>query len=121
MQRIVITSSCSAVIREQASKPTVFSEQDWNVSSVKEVEEMGNKCRPGVAYAASKSLAEKGDFWNISSFGLPLTCFLQLAAWDFYEQHKPQIKWDLAVIIPPFVSCWFIYIFINRWQLLMVE
>jgi hypothetical protein len=29
---------------------------------------------------------------------------LQSAAWNFYKQHKPQIKWDLVVIIPPFVS-----------------
>ena len=49
-------------MRQPLSKPTVFSEQDWNFSSVKEIEEMGNKCRPGVAYAASKTLAEKGGF-----------------------------------------------------------
>ena len=63
-----MTSSGSAVITEP-SKPTVFSEQDWNLSSIKEVEEMGNKCRPGIAYCASKTLAEKGDF-----FGYILLC-----------------------------------------------
>ena len=107
MQRIVITSSCSAVISPPLSKGTVFSEQDWNLSSVKEIEEMGNKSHPGIAYSASKTLAEKGSFLNNLSFGLPLKCFLQSAAWDFYEQHKPQIKWDLVVINPPFVSFFF--------------
>jgi hypothetical protein len=69
---------------------------------------MGNKVPPSTAYRASKTLAEKGGFFlNILSFGLPLTCFLQSAAWDFYELHKAQIKWDLAVINPPFVSCFF--------------
>ena len=104
MQRIVLTSSCSAIIAQSSEPSTVFSEQDWNLSSVKEVEEMGNKCRPGIAYCASKTLAEKGGFLNIFSSCLPHTCFLQSAAWDFYEQHKLQIKWDLVVINPPFVN-----------------
>ena len=104
VQRIVITSSCAAVLSLQLSKPTVFSEQDWNLSAIKEVQEMGNKAPPSTAYRASKTLAEKGGFWNVLSFGLSLICFLQSAAWDFYEQHKPQIKWDLVVINPPFVS-----------------
>ena len=61
---------------EPISEPTVYSEQDWNASSIKEVEEMGSKSGPVVAYCASKTLAEKGGFLNILSFGLPLTCFL---------------------------------------------
>ena len=81
MQRIVITSSGSAVITEP-SKPTVFSEQDWNLSSIKEVEEMGNKCRPGIAYCASKTLAEKGGFISYSS-GRPLTMFLAISGLEF--------------------------------------
>ena len=107
VQRIVITSSCASVLSLSLSKPTVFSEQDWNLGSIKDVQEMGDKS-PSTAYHASKTLAEKcGVFYNILSFGLPLTCFLQSAAWDFYELHKDQIKWDLAVINPPFVSCFF--------------
>ena len=39
---------------------------------------------------------------------LDISC--QLAAWDFYEQHKPRIKWDLAVINPPYASCFSFYI-----------
>jgi hypothetical protein len=90
------------------SKPAVFSEQDWGLSAIKEVQEMGNKSPPPTVYRASKTLAEKGGFLNILSFGLPLTCFLQSAAWDFYDQYKPQIKWDLAVINPPMVSWFFL-------------
>ena len=72
---------------------------------------MGNKSGPAIAYCASKTLAEKGDFLNILSFGLPLTCFLQSAAWDFYEEHKPRIKWDLVVIIPPPVKFFFFLLY----------
>jgi len=82
VQRIVITSSCASILSLSLSKPTVFSEQDWNLGSIKEVE-MGDKS-PSTAYHASKTLAEK-------------------SAWDFYELHKAQIKWDLAVINPPFL------------------
>ena len=112
MQRIVITSSCAAVLSLPLSKPTVFSEQDWNLGSIKEVQENGNKSHPGTVYRASKTLAEKGWFvLNILSFGFTsevyVARFLQSAAWGFYEQHKSEIKWDLAVINPPFVSFFF--------------
>jgi hypothetical protein len=108
VQRIVITSSCAAILSLPLSKPTVFSEEDWNSGSIKDVQEMGNKTPPSTVYRASKTLAEKGGFLNILSFGLLLfKCFLRSAAWDFYEQHKSQIKWDVAVINPPFVSCCF--------------
>ena len=81
MLRIVITSSTGTVqvvTTQPISEPTVYSEQDWNSSSIKEVEEMGSKSGPVVAYhdCASKTLAEKGGFLNILSFGLPLTYFL---------------------------------------------
>ena len=63
MQRIVITSSSSAVL-SPVSKPIVFSEQDWNLSSIKEVQEKGDKWPPYTLYRASKTrtLAEKGAF-----------------------------------------------------------
>lgn len=74
VQRIVVTSSCAAVISLPVSKPTVFSEQDWNLASIKEIQEKGNKAPPSTAYRASKTLAEKGGFFEyILSFGLPLT------------------------------------------------
>ena len=98
------------------SKPTIYTEQDWNLGSVKVIEEMGNKSPPGMAYYASKTLAEKGGSLNILSFGLTLTHFLQSAAWDFYEKHRAQIKWDLVTILPAMVS-----LYKNDRQLLMVK
>ena len=70
MQRIVITSSCASV-SSPLSKPTVFSEQDWNLGAMKEFQEKGNKTSTGVAYYASKTLAEKGDYL-VFFFVLPL-------------------------------------------------
>jgi len=67
VQRIVVTSSCSAV-HTPSSKPTVFSERDWDVSAIEEVRKMGNKSAPLAIYRASKALAEKGSFSTISSF-----------------------------------------------------
>ena len=81
---------------------------------MKEFQEKGNKTSTGVAYYASKTLAERGDYL-VFFFGSPSEVkvpprFLQWsAAWDFYEQHKSEIKWDLVVINPPFVS-FFIYL-----------
>jgi len=84
VQRIVITSSCASVSSLPVLDPTVFSERDWNEISIREVRELSNKTPPGTIYRASKTLAEK-------------------AAWAFYEEHKPHIKWDLTVINPPWV------------------
>ena len=115
MQRIVITSSCAAVLTLPLSEPTVFSEQDWNLNSIKEVQELGNKSPPSTVYRASKTLAEKGGFFEypcLSFSLLHISC--QLAAWDFYKQHKPEIKWDLAVINPPYASFFFFSHYKNK-------
>ena len=66
VQRIVVTSSCAAVMSPK-SGPFVFSEQDWNLSAIKEVQEKGDETPPGISYRASKTLAEKGVFF----FGIP--------------------------------------------------
>ena len=63
VQRIVITSSVAAVMTLTVSKPTVFSEQDWNLTCIKEIQEKGNKSPPTTVYLASKTLAEKGVFF----------------------------------------------------------
>ena len=59
VKRVVITSSCAAVM-DPPSKPTIFSENDWNETSPRLVEEQGSKAAPLTVYRASKTLAEKG-------------------------------------------------------------
>lgn len=83
VKRIVVTSSTAAVM-DPPSKPTTFSEKDWNMGSVKAVEEKGKKSEPMEIYRASKTLAEK-------------------SAWDFVEKNKDKIQWDLTVLNPPFI------------------
>ncbi|KAJ3573252.1 hypothetical protein NP233_g2547 [Leucocoprinus birnbaumii] len=83
VKRIVVTSSTASVMAPP-TKPTVFSENDWNTDSIKEVEEKGFEAPNMSKYRMSKTLAEK-------------------AAWDFYEKNKADINWELSVINPPFV------------------
>ncbi|KAF8060711.1 D-lactaldehyde dehydrogenase [Lyophyllum atratum] len=82
VKRIVVTSSCASVL--EVGKDKVFTEEDWNELSIREVKEQGDKAPGPSKYRASKTLAEK-------------------AAWEFYEQNKSNIKWDLSVLNPPFV------------------
>ncbi|KAH6915999.1 D-lactaldehyde dehydrogenase [Coprinopsis sp. MPI-PUGE-AT-0042] len=83
IKRIVVTSSISAVYNVTDANRT-YTEEDWNESSLKEVEEKGAGAGVTLIYAASKVLAER-------------------AAWDFYKKHKHEINWDLATICPPLV------------------
>jgi hypothetical protein len=43
------------------SKPTVFSENDWNTVSIEDVEKNGVDAISMSKYRTSKTLAEKGD------------------------------------------------------------
>ncbi|KAH9487422.1 Ketoreductase azaE [Psilocybe cubensis] len=61
--------------------PTVLDENDWGDEYVKIVEERGKEAAIMDKYSASKTLSER-------------------AAWDFYEQHKKGVEWDLVVISP---------------------
>ncbi|KAJ7249148.1 hypothetical protein B0H12DRAFT_1122907 [Mycena haematopus] len=83
VKRIVVTSSCAAVLQIEP-EPKTFSELDWNEQAPREVAEMGRAAPPMTKYRASKTLAER-------------------AAWDFVEKHKTEIGWDLVVLNPPFV------------------
>jgi hypothetical protein len=66
-----------------AQKPVhTFTEQDWNETSPKIVEEEGEKVDPMQAYRTAKTWAER-------------------AAWKFVEEEKP--SWDLVTVNPPFV------------------
>ncbi|KAF8999630.1 hypothetical protein BDQ17DRAFT_1308413 [Cyathus striatus] len=83
IKRIVVTSSCASVM-SPPSVPTKFSEKDWNETSPRVVAEQGRAAAPITKYLASKTLAEK-------------------SAWEFYNKHKSEVSWDLAVINPPFI------------------
>ena len=83
VKRVVVTSSCASVLEERDT-PTVFSEKDWNEKAIREVKEQGRQASNAAKYRASKTLAEK-------------------AAWEFHDQNKSSISWDLSVLNPPFV------------------
>jgi nucleoside-diphosphate-sugar epimerase len=59
VKRIVVTSSCAAVLGNHPG-PKVYSELDWNTQSLEDVEQNGRNALPGSKYRASKTLAEKG-------------------------------------------------------------
>ena len=83
MRRVVITSSCAAVLNADP-KPRVFDEGSWNALSVREVETRGREASPFDKYRASKTLAER-------------------AAWKYVEEHKADVQYDMVVLNPPFV------------------
>jgi nucleoside-diphosphate-sugar epimerase len=83
VKRVVITSSCASVL-DVLTEPKVFSEKDWNQSSARECEEKGRNAPQATKYRASKTLAER-------------------AAWQFVEENKDQLKFDITCINPPFV------------------
>ncbi|EIW85968.1 D-lactaldehyde dehydrogenase [Coniophora puteana RWD-64-598 SS2] len=83
VKRVVVTSSCAALLEER-DEPTVFTEKDWNEKAVAEVKEKGREARNVAKYRASKVLAEK-------------------AAWEYYNQNKASVNWEMSVLNPPFV------------------
>ncbi|KAL4981300.1 hypothetical protein BDW68DRAFT_183642, partial [Aspergillus falconensis] len=83
IRRIVITSSCAAIVDTSEVKVTV-SEQDWNDRRVKECETLDRNASGLSKYSASKTLAER-------------------AAWGFVEANKERINWDLTTINPPYI------------------
>ena len=83
VQRIVVTSSCAAVLTP-TPEPRVFSEEDWNEASILEVKEKGREATNFAKYRASKTLAER-------------------AAWEFWGKCKGEAQWDLVVLNPPYV------------------
>jgi nucleoside-diphosphate-sugar epimerase len=82
VQRVVITSSCAAVV-DFAANPTsspqkIYTEQDWNPVTW----EGALTGSPNTGYQASKKFAEK-------------------AAWEFVENEKPHF--DLVTLTPPMI------------------
>ncbi|TKY86860.1 hypothetical protein EX895_004148 [Sporisorium graminicola] len=82
VKRVVITSSFAAIVDSSRQGHVVYTEKDWNVSSVERVDKKGKDQEPQDAYRASKTLAER-------------------AAWQFVDENKP--TWDLVTINPPLV------------------
>ncbi|KAI9338821.1 NADPH-dependent methylglyoxal reductase-like protein GRE2 [Obelidium mucronatum] len=82
VKRVVITSSVAAIRTENLADPRGRSELDWNLASIEQYNNLKENTPPGIAYQASKTLAEK-------------------AAWDFIKR-EPR-SFDLAVINPPWV------------------
>ncbi|KAJ7679549.1 D-lactaldehyde dehydrogenase [Mycena polygramma] len=85
VKRVVVTSSCAAVMNiSKEEKPQVLSELDWNDQAVEEVEKEGREATAAAKYRASKTLAER-------------------AAWNFVKKYQGEIAWDLSVMNPPLV------------------
>ncbi|KAG1731354.1 uncharacterized protein EDB91DRAFT_1154692 [Suillus paluster] len=83
VKRIVVTSSGAAIQRDSPT-PITVSELDWNEQCLEIVREKGRGAPAMMKYRASKTLAEK-------------------AAWEFWNQNKANVSWDLSVLNPPFV------------------
>jgi len=83
VKRIVITSSIAA-IHVPKDPPYTFTEKDWNTYSVDLVEKEGKKSPGKDQYQASKTLAER-------------------AAWEFVQEKKGEINFDLVSINPSWV------------------
>ncbi|RDW66757.1 NAD(P)-binding protein-5 [Coleophoma crateriformis] len=84
VKRIVVTSSCAAVVDFTAdpfaSPQKVYTEDDWNPMTVEKA--LGGAENLNFFYQVSKKYAEK-------------------SAWDFLEQEKP--NFDLVTITPPMI------------------
>ncbi|KAG6864909.1 hypothetical protein C0991_006438 [Blastosporella zonata] len=90
VKRVAVTSSCASVFEVGVDK--VFNELDWNELAVREINEHGDAASGLSKYCASKTFAEKGEL-----------LFKIITAWEFYEQNKASIKWDLSALNPTFV------------------
>ncbi|KAH7914940.1 hypothetical protein BJ138DRAFT_1142976 [Hygrophoropsis aurantiaca] len=82
VKRVVITSSCAAVVREHP-EPLELNESDWSEQSLEILEEGGPRLTGRIKYRASKTLAEK-------------------AAWKLWEENKGRVGWDLVVLNPSY-------------------
>ncbi|KAI9058007.1 NAD-P-binding protein [Trametes sanguinea] len=84
IKRVVMLSSGGAVIARDSPEPRVYDETCWNDADVREVEEKGKDAHPFAKYMASKVLAER-------------------RAWQFYEENKAKLSWELVTVAPPWV------------------
>lgn len=101
LQRIVVSASCAAIIHFSDETVTV-SEANWNDPPVIECKQKGKDASPLSKYAASKILAEKGLSAPFHQ-NFFVSDAVPEAAWEFYEQHRSEINWDICTINPPYV------------------
>ena len=83
VQRVVVLSSTAALFRI-SPEPVVLDESAWNEQAIAEIKEKGRDATAISKYRASKTLAER-------------------AAWEWWEQRKAALGFDLAVLNPPYV------------------
>ncbi|KAI0325586.1 NAD(P)-binding protein [Cubamyces sp. BRFM 1775] len=83
VKRVIITSSIAAVL-STSSPSGLYTEEMWNDEVVRIVREQGRDAPGDLKYIASKALSEK-------------------AAWEFVQDHKDGMKFDLCTILPSWV------------------
>ncbi|KAF8874583.1 hypothetical protein CPB84DRAFT_1752933 [Gymnopilus junonius] len=87
VKHIIVTSSTFAIFNPVKEHTFTFDEMHWGDDYINTVKEKGKEAGPLVKYSASKTLVER-------------------VAWDLYDKHKKQVKWDLVVLHPPFICVW---------------
>ncbi|KZO94398.1 D-lactaldehyde dehydrogenase [Calocera viscosa TUFC12733] len=83
VKRVSFTSSYVAMVGEHERGYT-YSESDWNNGASNWVKEAPHDVPSRMFYFAAKTDAEH-------------------TAWNFYEQHKAEVKWDLVTLAPPYI------------------
>ena len=63
IKRVVVASSISAIASASVAPTRVYTEDDWNDQVVQIVEEQGIDAPGLIKYEASKTLAERGEFF----------------------------------------------------------
>ncbi|KZO94397.1 D-lactaldehyde dehydrogenase [Calocera viscosa TUFC12733] len=85
VKRVVFTSSIVAMSMAGAhERGYTYSESDWNDGASSWVKEAPHDKPHPRFYFAAKTDAEH-------------------TAWNFYEQHKAEMKWDLVTLTPPYI------------------
>jgi len=82
VERVVVTSSVTALWDRTKQLPFVYTEDVWNIPAIKIVEEQGKEAPLFTKYAASKTLAEQ-------------------SAWQLIKDTNPQF--DLVTVLPSFI------------------
>lgn len=83
VKRIIVLSSTAAVFNAAPFGATL-DESSWNEAMVAEVKEKGRDAAQVSKYCASKTLAER-------------------AAWEWWNERKGALGWDLVALNPPWV------------------